>query len=226
MEPIPSPPSFELQGPDDVESIQKVRKFFADGQERLADIKRDFNEYGSLFDAKLKLCLCIADLDRHRVEELEKEIAQLKEENSMKDSRIEELKRNNTALRSRLHSYENLTENLQHWTAQQSQHNQKCMANLDSNRNRENRQPQQEQCLVTLNSETVRKMALLMKKPVAPPPPPRRQRPVTKVGKLRQRFDTIADEDDDDGMTNTTTTISATNSDSSNVPCSSKINRR
>ena len=46
MEPIPSPPSFELQGPDDVESIQKARKFFADGQERLADIKRDFNECG------------------------------------------------------------------------------------------------------------------------------------------------------------------------------------
>uniref|UniRef100_A0A1I8B8A8 Kinesin motor domain-containing protein n=1 Tax=Meloidogyne hapla TaxID=6305 RepID=A0A1I8B8A8_MELHA len=103
-------PDFKIDGPNDIESFQKIRQYFTTQIAQRKGFLESVEQNSQLFEAKLKQRLCNADLDYQQLKDSEEEIIRLKQENVSQTGQIRQLQRENNALRVRLYKYENVQE--------------------------------------------------------------------------------------------------------------------
>uniref|UniRef100_A0A915E6P6 Kinesin-like protein Kif23 Arf6-interacting domain-containing protein n=1 Tax=Ditylenchus dipsaci TaxID=166011 RepID=A0A915E6P6_9BILA len=105
------PPPIQLNGPDDSESISKLRDYYSHRLAKHRGHLATINTNASLLQNKITQRLCIADLDRARVQELEVDADELNSYNATTNAKLTQAQREINALKQRLYRYENTEQN-------------------------------------------------------------------------------------------------------------------
>ncbi|KAL3100083.1 hypothetical protein niasHS_000694 [Heterodera schachtii] len=100
-----------LGAPDDVEAVIRAREEFTKQLARFRGFEKAEQQNVKLYDAKLRQRLCVADIDRERVQSLEDELGKVKTELTVQGRENRQLKRKYAALETRVREYETELEN-------------------------------------------------------------------------------------------------------------------
>ncbi|KAI1730101.1 kinesin motor domain-containing protein [Ditylenchus destructor] len=103
-------PNFKLHGPGDSESIHNLRDYFSARLAKHKAILETTNSNATILYNKVVERLCMADLDRGRISELESDMKDLNHYNTNVSHKNAQLLRENNALKQRLYRYESTEE--------------------------------------------------------------------------------------------------------------------
>lgn len=103
---FPSPPPFELSGPDDVESIAHLRAHYQSALQTRTNLHEQLEQKEHAFECCLRRVLCLVDLQTVRIQEIENEKDELDRELYSVMGQLKQSRRENQALRKRIARYE------------------------------------------------------------------------------------------------------------------------
>uniref|UniRef100_A0A914WAB5 Kinesin-like protein n=1 Tax=Plectus sambesii TaxID=2011161 RepID=A0A914WAB5_9BILA len=101
-----APPPFELNGPGDSDSIARLRQHYQSTYRKRQDYGASAEQKVTEFEGAFRSYLCVADTHRRRVEEMEREKAEVETENQRLAAQFRQTKRELTALKQRVSKYE------------------------------------------------------------------------------------------------------------------------